>query len=103
MNEIEKLYVQVGCAEYNYYEDIKKVEFINLFTAEKQLEITKFLFQQGAYYAVDDANLYWFHITDDCENRSYKPFDEAIAECINNLWQDLTATEQEQIKEILKG
>lgn len=70
------------------------------FTAEKQLEITKFLFKKSVYYDVKDDK-YWFY-WEECESAGYKPYDEAIAHFINRLWQDLTKEERKQIKEILE-
>ena len=98
IDECEKDDKCIGCINSSAMEEVYKYP---PFTAEKQLEITKFLLYKGVYYAVYD-NRYWFHIDDDCENRGYKPFEEAIAECINNLWQDLTDAEKAQIKEILE-
>lgn len=71
------------------------------FTAEKQLEIVKFMLHKGVYYDTD-CDTYWFHYTGEIENATYRPFEEAIAEFINSLWQDLTEEEKQQIKEILK-
>lgn len=75
-------------------------EFYPPFTAEKQLEITKFLLKKAIYYDVNDDK-YWFYY-EECESAGYKPFDEAIAHFINKLWQDLTKEEKQQIKEILE-
>jgi hypothetical protein len=70
------------------------------FTAEKQLEITKFLLKKAVYYDVKDDK-YWFYY-EECESAGYKPFDEAIAHFINKLWQDLTEEEKMSIKNILE-
>ena len=70
------------------------------FTAKKQIEITKFLLKKAVYYDVKDDK-YWFYL-EECESAGYKPFDEAIAHCINKLWKDLTEEEQQQVKGILK-
>ena len=73
------------------------------FTEKKQLELIKFILGKGVYYNVDkDTKEYWFHLTDDIENASYKAFDEAITEFINIIWKDLTKEEKQEIKEILK-
>ena len=110
MSEIEKMYENAGinkrchanikfedciyspsdCGNYNYPD----------FTAEKQLEITKFLLKKAVYYDVKDDK-YWFYY-EECESAGYKPFDEAIAHFINKLWQDLTEEERNNIKEILE-
>lgn len=79
--------------------DKPKMEYPT-FTAEKQIEITKFLLKKAVYYDVKDDK-YWFYL-EECESAGYKPFDEAIAHFINKLWQDLTEAERKQIKEILK-
>jgi hypothetical protein len=71
------------------------------FTAEKQLEIVKFLLHKGVYYDTD-GDTYWFHYTDEIENSTYRPFEEAIAEFMNAIWQDLTEEERKQIKGILE-
>lgn len=116
MNEIEKMMQNAGIepiAEYckhqcnNEFDDdacigckhIEKVEYPS-FTAEKQLEITKFLLKKAVYYDVKDDK-YWFYY-EECESAGYKPFDEAIAHFINKLWQNLTTEEQQQVKGILE-
>lgn len=120
MNEVEKLYenaevkkqIPKVCSNNELYckeceahiEDAmpycKNADYPQ-FTAEKQLEIVKFMFHKGIYYDTD-GDTYWFHYTDDIENATYRPFEEAIAEFINVFWQDLTEEEKEQIKEILE-
>jgi len=114
MTEIEKLYKNAGIeGEWRDYR-VKngkiyegrnpKNRNIRLcppkFTAEKQLELIKFLFQKSVYYDVDVKGNYWFHITDDCYTYHYSKFETALANIINEMWQDLTAEEQQQIKEI---
>ena len=129
MSEITKLYenaniekeVIKGC--YDYYSKLgidiwkendcrgkncdtckkdKSIKEYPPFTAEKQLNIVKFLFNQGVYYSTFPNDTYQFHISDDIENPQPRKFDIAIAEIINDLWQDLTEEEKQQIKEILK-
>lgn len=120
MNEVTKLYENAEIEpEINYVCDKEPCEQHSVdcqkcshlydtredypdFTAEKQLELIKFILGKGVYYDTDkNCQEVWFHYTDDIENASYKPFDEAIAEFINILWQDLTEEERKQIKEIL--
>lgn len=72
------------------------------FTTEKQLSIVKFLLGKSVYYDTDGDREYWFHISDEIENSRYREFDEAIAECINKMWEDLRDYEKVQIKEILE-
>ena len=109
MSEITKLYENVG---------VKKVRQTNIaggdypiavgfedyppFTAEKQLEIVKFMLHKGIYYDTD-GDTYWFHYADEIENATYRPFEEAITEFINGFWQFLTEKERKQIKNILES
>lgn len=92
------------CPKWNERQTCWKYRKIEpCFTAKKQLELIKFMLGKGVYYDTDkDNDKYWFHLTDDMENASYKILEEALAEFINIIWQDLTAEEKEQIKEILK-
>ena len=104
MSEVTKLYENAGVSkepaiipssgEVIYWKNYPP------FTAEKQLEITKFLLKKAVYYDVKDDK-YWFYY-EECESAGYKPFDEAIAHFINKLWQDLTEEEKQQVKGILE-
>lgn len=107
MSEIEELYSKAGLVYCGKCRHDSELDCIYLceskhppFTAEKQLELVKFLFKKAVYYSVID-NKYWFYL-DEVENANYKPFDEAIAEFINNLWKDFTEENKKQIVEILK-
>ena len=119
MSEIEKLYKSifgefapncslcvklVDCKIFNNTRNCNKFEcdYKSLFTAEKQLAIVKFLLGKSVYYDTDGDRAYWFHISDEIENSKYREFDEAIAECINKMWEDLRDYEKVQIKEILE-
>lgn len=103
MSEVEKLYKNAGVKKYRLLDRDNKLKWkYPDFTAEKQLEIVKFMLHKGIYYDTD-GDSYWFHLTDDIENANYKPLDRAMAEFINLIWQDLTEKEQEQIADILKG
>lgn len=74
------------------------------FTAEKQLEICKFLLKVEhsiSYYFYE--NRYGFVIDDkqdDCIEA--EKFETALAMIVNNLWQDLTEEEKASIKNILE-
>lgn len=109
MTEIEKLFENAGikclhpsgfCKHIGATCEVCKRHKYPPFTAEKQLEITKFLLKKAVYYDVKDDK-YWF-FWEDCESVGYKPFDEAIAHFVNILWQDLTDQEKEEIRNILK-
>lgn len=100
MSEVEKMYknAEVESVGFNPY---KLEDEYPPFTAEKQLEMVKFMLHKGIYYDTD-GDTYWFHYTDEIENATYRPFEEAIAEFINGLWQYLTEEEKQQIKEVLE-
>lgn len=112
MSEIEKMYENYGiypdcrarecgldyCANssgcgYAVYPD---------FTAEKQIELIKWLSSKYGIYIVNvDKYSIGFGM---CIGgfRTKENFEEALAESINSLWQDLTEEEKQQVKEILK-
>jgi hypothetical protein len=128
MSEITKLYENAGIEKevikgcYEYYSENGGIDIYTVndcknkdcntckadksikeyppFTAEKQLEITKFLLKKAVYYDVKD-NKYWFYY-EECESAGYKPFDEAIAHFINKLWTDMSEAEKQQVKGILE-
>ena len=96
MNEIEKMYENAGfeteivpCYSLNceYFEVNKGYP---PFTAEKQIELTRKLweFRPNIYPNFDLL-----------VNHSYG---EMIATFVNNLWQDLTEEEKQQVKGILE-
>lgn len=111
MSEIEKLYESAGI-----YPDCEHGEcgldycannygcgyaFYPPFTAEKQLELIKWLGLKFGIYIVDKYSIgFGKCIGDFCTKED---FEEALAESINHLWQSLTEQEQEQVKEILNG
>ena len=107
MSEVENLY---SLAEVELVADVKfPTKDVNYnvgypsFTAEKQLAIVKFLLNKSVYYDTYGDREYWFHLTDEIENSKYMEFDEALAECVNKMWEDLRDYEKVQIQEILKG
>ena len=78
------------------------------FTAEKQLELYKYLckpFLITTRYYFDEFSITaentfeWKTMTK--VSATGKTYEECIAKLVNNLWQDLTDTERTQIKEIL--
>jgi hypothetical protein len=124
MNEVEKMYKlanvqpqykkRIECKEGHSIGqpcgkspciDCDKSVFENVmppFTEKKQLEIVKFLLNKSVYYDTYGDREYWFHLSDEIENSKYREFDEAIAECIYKMWEDLRDYEKVQIKEILE-
>lgn len=130
MNEIGKLYenaeVKLGCCKYAKYgyegeegtwyyckkegkecrtypngdADCVEKDYPP-FTAEKQLELIKWLSSKYGIYLVDKYSIgAGTCIGEFCTKEN---FEEALAGFINTLWQDLTEEEKEQVKGILNG
>ena len=76
------------------------------FTAEKQIEIIKFLIGKHASFDLfknyEQKDLYMVYYECRYFPKQYLPFEEALAESVNYLWQDLTEDEKTSIKEILE-
>ena len=112
MNEVEKMYENAG---------IKKVRQTNIaggdypiavgfedyppFTAEKQIELIKWLarfnlrieyteYENAKYFMESHYHGYSVYLTH---------FEESLASLINSLWQDLTEIERNEIRNILRG
>lgn len=127
MNEVEKLYENCGIkkitdnAALQRYDgttqELSKTDYPP-FTAEKQLEIIKFLGKLDGKFEITctyNKEKFIFHFyfnrkTDKNPDPKYmysclldNDFSILIAKQINNLWQDLTEEEKEQIKELLNG
>lgn len=125
MNEIEKLYATAGiekkefgfCTWDSYcpytecedtgcdatcpYWEIEKVGYPP-FTAEKQLELIKWLAFRD-YITIIAYISGEYHSEHDKYNANENSLEGCLARLINNLWQDLIETEQEEIRDILKG
>ncbi len=122
MSEIEKLMQNAGVKKLLYCDTCKAQEyalglcaetkcepFYPPFTAEKQLEIIKWLaykthitIGKGLPWGQYDDN--WWTVT---SKKGYSGmnaynFEEALAQILNNLWQDLTEEEKAEIKRILE-
>ena len=122
MSEIEKLYANVGVEkEYEYVGHYPKTDENGIilpmvyppFTAEKQLELIKWLaeFSDFGSFSPDveinkDTKVkeYGFAFIKRGKRHYYidTKFEIALAKCFNNLWQDLTEVERQQIKAILQ-
>ena len=109
MNEVEKM-MQNANVEKQWnstpYGGIE--EYYPPFTAEKQLELIKWLIQENFYDEriirsnFEKTYFYCTYIDDYCESEYFGKFEEALANVFNYFWQDLTEAERTQIKEILK-
>ena len=109
MSEIEKMYEKAGfeteivpCYSLNceYFEVDKGYPS---FTAEKQIELFKWLIQKYKTILIEHKlNLFYINIRDIYTGKVHIEFDETIAGLINNLWQSLTEEEKQRIKEILE-
>ena len=131
MSEVEKMYENAGVKpEINYVCDKEPCEQHSVdcqkcshlydtredypdFTAEKQIAIIKLISKQGqviienwekdnrGFNVTFRANSNLRYITMDCITR--KTVEEALAQIVNDIWQDLTEEEKQQVKEILNG
>ena len=110
MNEIEKLYENVGitkignkkctptefldCQNYCFISENNKCDKFSFeyppFTAEKQLELIKWLIIEG--YIEDMLTV----------QISEENFEACLADTFNELWQSLTEEEKQQVKGILE-
>ena len=90
--------------DYRYCKVYKVNKIYPPFTAEKQIAAMQILFFNNKAFSI--GRVYPHNIIQ-INNDKYvgrgETFGEALAEIINKMWQDLTATEREEIKEILKG
>ena len=112
-SEVEKLYSLIGVEPINiaYYGSTSMPDSIVIdgkfypsFTAEKQLGLIKWLMGKSfSYSTVEDKDgiKYWFEIDYETSSHGYKNFEETIADTINEMWQDLTEEEQNEIRRIL--
>jgi hypothetical protein len=92
------------CDNCGYYKE-KEPDY-QPFTAEKQLELIKWLAVKGDFdSSIDIAkNTYdYWTIYFQGARWTAEGFEESLAGLINNLWQDCTESEQEQIRSILNG
>ena len=110
MNEVTKLYENAGfiqkrCKDYSCIvcDKNKDCDKYPLFTAEKQLELIKWIAEYKEECRITYEKEYkWCTQTDWQSSFCYDNFPASLANLINNLWQDLTDAEKEQIKEILE-
>ena len=75
------------------------------FTAEKQLELIKWLLRQHRFsiqYAFVDSEYGLLWSEDELHESWHKDFSQALAGLITNLYQDLTNNQKQEIKRILQ-
>lgn len=76
------------------------------FTAEKQLDLIKFVSNFKVYEVIKHENRKWYMCAcigcDDYYESRSESFDQAVAGLIINLWQDLTEEQKQEIKRILE-
>lgn len=109
MNEVEKLYKNAGinCKPNYVYNKVPILRGLDYppFTAEKQLELIKFLMEIDFSWVIasqGEDTKFIFYVGYEHSSGDFKEFTEALAEIINNIWQDLTEEKRKQIKDILK-
>ena len=88
-------YDNVTCPECPYYKEEDEPQYPD-FTAEKQLELIKLIANRKGYPDYE----YFGNLFDDYIQ--LLDFNEALANLINTLWQDLTEQEKEEIRRILE-
>ena len=118
MSEIEKMYENAGVEKSKCWDDCttctrtscdKNISYIKAeyppFTADKQLELIKFLIERGLECNICRTGKdvkYVFSVGYERSSGDFKEFTEALASMINDLWQDLWAEEKQQVKGILE-
>ena len=124
MNEIENMYKNAGfikkqCKDYSCIvcDKNNNCEKYPPFTAEKQLELIKWLAKKDygdytssisititddrCYFSAGEKPKYFANEVLYDSNR-FTDFEQSLSNLINCLWQDLTEEEKQQIKEILE-
>lgn len=104
-DNIQKLYeiTRVDSVGFNTY--TLKDEYPP-FTAEKQLELIKWVSNFKVYESAIHKDRKWFMCAsigcnDYCESRN-ESFEQALASLILELWKDLTDDQKQEIKRILQ-
>lgn len=100
MNEIEKLYKNAG-VEMQHLLDINTNQFVDvcpLFTAEKQIELIKWISHHDGCFEVHLNSIEFGDSGFGC----CSTFEESFARAVNNFLKSATEEERKQIKEMLK-
>lgn len=110
-DNIQKLYEIAGVYLCNMPDvdcdkECDKCEDYSPFTAEKQLDLIKFVSNFKVYEVIKHENRKWYMCAcidcDDYYESRSEGFDQAVAGLIINLWQDLTDNQKQEIKRILQ-
>ena len=107
MSEISKLYencgIEIPIARLKIFKDDNGEIFTRPpFSAEKQIELIKWLMRYDEIHGDYNDNEYGF-ATLNYSGKYKKDFEESLASVINNeLWQSLTEEEKQQVKGILE-
>lgn len=104
-DNIQKLYEITGVDSVGFNTYTLKDEYPP-FTAEKQLELIKWVSNFKVYESVIHKDRKWFMCAsigcnDYCESRN-ESFEQALASLILELWKDLTDDQKQEIKRILQ-
>lgn len=106
MSEIEKMYKNANVKkDWNSlpYGDIE--EFYPPFTTEKKIKLIILLANREIRISPTyiSSGYYLNDLNKIKSSRNISTFENSLAQHINAIWQDLTETEQEEIRKILKG
>ena len=113
MGEIEELYSKAGLVYCNKCRHDSELDCIYMceskhppFTAEKQLELIKWLANNKLGLGIDYFGKWSIGVEFEWEiykhTKENEIFEEALASLINSIWQDFTEEQKKQIVEILK-
>ena len=92
-----------GCFYCSCENKMKEVYEYSPFTAEKQIELIKWLVHYIKQINITDAISGEFYFTAfGCVGNMKIDFEEALASLLNELWQNLTSEEKQQVKGILE-
>lgn len=106
MNEIEKMYENCN---FEKSMGVGSPLVLHPFTTEKQIKLIKLLAHKAnngllinIHITNGGASMVFDDLGDESTSASsFINFEECIAKLVNNLWQDLTKEEKEQVKGIL--
>ena len=103
MSEIEKMYSNSGIKkiELDYPDNFEP--FYPEFTAEKQIELIKWLAETGDVCRIDaTVKNKWFVENEVGYSKCFAKFEESLANVINIIWEYMPEEEKQQVKGILE-